>query len=154
MLAQLRLNPAPRQHVRQHRELAAGALMTENGEVTVVAGSLLVLEEDEWASRTAAHAAKVDTWTAGRLERASRGRSHPVDDFLFEYYPTRPGHLRRWHPGLGVALVGSTPLVSDPGLQSPAGERFDVLATLMLSGVPRLRSTLMGRTLSGASRER
>jgi len=114
MLAQLRLNPAPRQHLRQHRELAAGALMTENGEVTVVAGSLLVLEEDEWASRTAAHAAKVDTWTAGRLERASRGRSHPVDDFLFEYYPTRPGHLRRWHPGFGVALAGETPLTSDP----------------------------------------
>ena len=31
----------------------------------------------------------------------SRGERHPVDDFLFEYYPNRPSLLRRWHPGLG-----------------------------------------------------
>jgi hypothetical protein len=31
---------------------------------------------------------------------------HPVDDFLFEYYPNRPSLLRRWHPGLGFALRG------------------------------------------------
>ena len=61
---------------------------------------------DSWFCNPAraAHAAKVDAWTARRLERASHGRRHPVDDFLFEYYPTRPGHLRRWHPGLGIAL--------------------------------------------------
>ena len=31
---------------------------------------------------------------------------HPVDDFLFEYYPNRPSLLRRWHPGQGIALRG------------------------------------------------
>ena len=82
--------------------------------MTVVSAALAVLEEDEWVLRAAEHAARVDAWTSGRLERASRGDRHPVDDFLFEYYPTRPAQLRRWHPGLGVALVGETALSGDP----------------------------------------
>ena len=53
------------------------------------------------AAACPAHAARVDAWTSARLDRASRGRRHPVDDFLFTYYPTRPAQLRRWHPGLG-----------------------------------------------------
>ncbi len=34
---------------------------------------------------------------------------HPVNDFLFEYYPVRPSHLRRWHPGAGIVLAGDAP---------------------------------------------
>jgi hypothetical protein len=30
-----------------------------------------------------------------------------VEDFLFEYYPYRPAQLRRWHPGVGVVLLGA-----------------------------------------------
>lgn len=37
------------------------------------------------------------------------GGYHPVYDFLFEYYPVRPSHLRRWHPGIGVKLEGVPP---------------------------------------------
>ncbi len=37
------------------------------------------------------------------------GAKHPVYDFLFEYYPVRPSHLRRWHPGAGYALAGQPP---------------------------------------------
>ncbi len=77
------------------------------------ADALLVLDEQEWRPRAESHAARVDAWTAGRLDRTSKGRRHPVDDFLFEYYPTRPGQLRRWHPGVGVALCGATELVKD-----------------------------------------
>jgi hypothetical protein len=76
-------------------------------EAVLVAGALGVLDEASWRPRAEAHARRVDAWTAGRLERAARGEKHPVDDFLFTYYPTRPGALRRWHPGLGVALVGA-----------------------------------------------
>jgi hypothetical protein len=83
--------------------------------MTVVAGtSLVVLEEDAWRERARLHAERVDAWTEGRRARASRGQRHPVDDFLFEYYPTRPGQLRTWHPGLGVALAGTTPWDDDP----------------------------------------
>lgn len=48
----------------------------------------------------------MEPWIAPRLQRASQGVKHPVDDFLFEYYPNRPSLLRRWHPGLGVILLG------------------------------------------------
>ena len=82
--------------------------------MTVTDASLVVLEEEQWLPRATAHAARVDVWTVGRLERASRGQRHPVDDFLFEYYPTRAGQLRRWHPGLGVGLVGASLLTEDP----------------------------------------
>ena len=51
-----------------------------------------------------AHEARVDPWCAPRLARMSRGERHPVDDFLFEYYPNRPSLLRRWHAGLGIVL--------------------------------------------------
>ncbi len=76
--------------------------------------ALVVLDEDSWRPRALAHARRVDAWTSGRRERRAAGRSHPVDDFLFEYYPTRPAQLRRWHPGLGVALAGATELDGDP----------------------------------------
>jgi hypothetical protein len=78
--------------------------------VTVDAETLLVLPAPEWRRRAEAHAQRVDAWTAPRLERAQRGEKHPVDDFLFTYYPTRPGQLRRWHPGLGVALADADEL--------------------------------------------
>jgi hypothetical protein len=77
---------------------------------THIPGSLVVLDEQQWRPLADAHAARVDTWTAGRRGRVGRGQRHPVEDFLFEYYPTRPGQLRRWHPGLGVALRGASEL--------------------------------------------
>jgi hypothetical protein len=92
--------------------------MPENDGMSAVApvdlDGLVVLDEDQWRPRAEAHARRVDAWTADRLERAARGQRHPVDDFLFEYYPTRAGQLRRWHPGLGVAVSGATELAQDP----------------------------------------
>ncbi len=60
----------------------------------------------EWIALRKAHEKRVDPWIAPRLQRASHGLKHPVDDFLFEYYPNRPSLLRRWHPGFGFALRG------------------------------------------------
>jgi len=57
-----------------------------------------------WEARRAAHHARVDRLTAARRARASAGLAHPVEDFLFTYYPFRIGALRRWSPGWGVAL--------------------------------------------------
>lgn len=70
--------------------------------------ALAVLTEDEWRGRRAAHADRVRPWIAPRLERRSRGATHPVDDFLFDYYRYRPAQLTRWHPGHGVALAGDS----------------------------------------------
>ena len=60
----------------------------------------------EWLAHRAAHERRVEPWIGPRLTRAAVGVKHPVDDFLFEYYPNRPSLLRRWHPGIGVALRG------------------------------------------------
>lgn len=58
-----------------------------------------------WRERADAHAARADALTAGHRERRARGEAHPVEDFLYTYYPTRPSRLRRWHPGAGVVLA-------------------------------------------------
>lgn len=70
----------------------------------VAASTLTVLPRDEWTAREQAHAARADALTAGRRERVTRRESHPVEDFLFEYYPFKPSQLRRWHPGVGLGL--------------------------------------------------
>jgi hypothetical protein len=66
-----------------------------------------VLAEQEWRARAEAHAARADALTAGHRARKARGETHPVEDFLYTYYPTRPSRLRRWHPGAGVVLTGA-----------------------------------------------
>ncbi|WP_020389325.1 hypothetical protein [Kribbella catacumbae] len=66
------------------------------------------LEPDEWEPLRAAHVVRVDELLAGHLERRRRGEKHPVEDFLFTYYPTRPKQLRVWHPGPGISLRGAT----------------------------------------------
>lgn len=63
-----------------------------------------VLDRSDWTERMRAHAARADALTAGRRQRAARGETHPVDDFLYTYYSYKPALLRRWHPGRDVAL--------------------------------------------------
>ena len=63
------------------------------------------LSRAEWQEREDAHHARADGLTAGRRERAARGQTHPVDDFLYTYYSYKPALLRRWHPGAGVELA-------------------------------------------------
>ncbi|PVZ14631.1 hypothetical protein C8D89_101498 [Actinomycetospora cinnamomea] len=64
-----------------------------------------MLAGPEWRARADAHAARADALTAGHRARRARGEAHPVEDFLYTYYPTRPSRLRRWHPGAGVVLA-------------------------------------------------
>lgn len=80
---------------------------TAGGDVsaTAVDTSETILTRREWRAREAAHADRADALTAGRRERASRGQTHPVDDFLYTYYSYKPSVLRRWHPGAGTALA-------------------------------------------------
>ena len=66
-----------------------------------------VLGTTEWRDLEQAHEERADAFTRGRRERAATGQTHPVEDFLFTYYPFRPGLLRRWHPGAGVLLQGA-----------------------------------------------
>ncbi|WP_262281470.1 3-methyladenine DNA glycosylase [Micromonospora sp. MA102] len=68
-----------------------------------------------WRALAQAHEERADSLTAGhRARRATRER-HAIDDFLYDYYGTRPSVLRRWHPGVGTTL--------EPGPDGPAPHR-------------------------------
>nr|WP_199737773.1 3-methyladenine DNA glycosylase [Cellulomonas sp. PhB150] len=70
------------------------------------------LPASSWTAAADEHAARADALTADHRERRSRGEKHAVEDFLFEYYPTKPAVLRVWHPGAGVVL--------EPGPDGPS----------------------------------
>jgi hypothetical protein len=62
-----------------------------------------------WQPLARAHADRADALTAGHRARRASGERHAIEDFLFEYYPAKPAHLRRWHPGAGVRLLPAGP---------------------------------------------
>jgi hypothetical protein len=95
--------PAPRlRFLRRHfpsRVQASPRSQTEAGP--------LILAESAWRERRRAHETRVRAWTDPHQLRAARGETHPVHDFLFDYYAFRPSWLRRWHPGPEVVLAGA-----------------------------------------------
>lgn len=62
-----------------------------------------VLDAEQARALRRAHEERADALTAGHRERKGRGEKHPVEDFLFHYYPFSPARLRRWHPGWETA---------------------------------------------------
>ena len=66
----------------------------------------MIWPAEVWQQRRLDHEQRVDRWVLGRQERRARGERHPVDDFLFEYYPYSVTKLRSWHPGFGITLAG------------------------------------------------
>ncbi len=67
----------------------------------------LTLDPGAWMPLVSAHAERADGLTAGHRARRGTGTRHPIDDFLYDYYGTKPSLLRRWHPGPGVVLAPS-----------------------------------------------
>ena len=53
-----------------------------------------------WMPLARAHAERADEMTAGHRARRAAGEKHAIEDFLYDYYGTRPAQLRRWHPGI------------------------------------------------------
>jgi hypothetical protein len=111
-----------------------------------------VLPARHWQETERAHARRADDLTAGHRERARRGEPHPVEDFLFTYYPLRPSRLRRWHPGVGTALAGreAAPRADDRFYAQRDGVvRLDVPAFRAARGdTVRFVATLLGATAS------
>jgi hypothetical protein len=70
-------------------------------------GALRTLPPDVWIRLARAHAERADELTAGHRARRATGTTHAIEDFLYDYYGTRPNVLRRWHPGSGVGLAPS-----------------------------------------------
>ncbi|SDO69263.1 hypothetical protein SAMN04489867_0336 [Pedococcus dokdonensis] len=113
-----------------------------------------ILDQPAWQALEAAHADRVDDLTAGHRSRRQVGTPHPVEDFLFTYYPFKPSQLRRWHPGPDVVLAGAAAL--DRGSwrfythDGHGGSRLDTTAYLAARG-----STVdFVRRLVSATRER
>jgi hypothetical protein len=107
----------------------------------------VVLTRDEWRARAAAHAKRVDSWTAEHLARRRRREAHPIWDFLFTYYSYRPAQLRRWHSGLGIVLEDADERLSWDGyVRTPDGVTVDVagLAARQESTVQFVRDLLDG----------
>ncbi|MDD2859407.1 MAG: 3-methyladenine DNA glycosylase [Candidatus Nanopelagicales bacterium] len=77
------------------------------------------MDEPDWRARQAAHRARVLPWIQPRLARKSVGDQHPVDDFLFDYYPYSTARLSAWHPGWGVTLEGGVhEFLEQPGYRA------------------------------------
>lgn len=62
-----------------------------------------------WLSKKRDHETRLNSILDPYLEKRSRQLKDPVLDFLFEYYPFRPAHLKRWSPGIGRSLQFSDP---------------------------------------------
>jgi len=71
-----------------------------------------ILTETEWRAHNNNHITRARRYTDDHLARRKAGTTHPIFDFLFEYYPIRISHLHRWHPGIGIGLA-------DPQRTSP-----------------------------------
>ena len=126
---------------------------------------MIVLDEEQWSSLAAAHVERVTPWVAPRQERKARGERHPVDDFLFDYYPYRPARLLQWHPGWGVGLSGSLSSLSpwlaredyacEPTPSSHQGGAESVVAHVAESAWQRRREEMASTlTLLQRTRER
>lgn len=109
------------------------------------------MEEAEWRELETAHRARVAPWVEPRLERRSSGIKHPVDDFLFDYYPFSPNKLKSWHPGHGVILEGDVKqfLVIPAYVNTPEGGATTSLDWLNPARQTQLLSAL--RILEGTA---
>lgn len=58
----------------------------------------------KWQRIAESHFETARVFTADARKRRDRGEAHPVEDFLFDYYPYPVSLIELWHPGLGVAL--------------------------------------------------
>lgn len=63
-----------------------------------------ILDENEWRELCSSHLARVQEFSSGARRRRDRGEAHPVEDFLFRYYPFPFALLELWHPEIGVSL--------------------------------------------------
>ena len=81
---------------------------------------MTTLSATDWRERAAGHRTRAERHTLPARKRWDSGLPHPVEDFLFEYYPYPFALLEKWHPGIGVALEFERPF---PALPPPFSDR-------------------------------
>ncbi|MFM2199751.1 MAG: hypothetical protein RLZZ505_3183 [Verrucomicrobiota bacterium] len=66
--------------------------------------AITILEWEEWQAICDGHLTEARIFTDGPRHRRDRGQAHPVEDFLFRYYPYPIALLELWQPEFGVSL--------------------------------------------------
>jgi hypothetical protein len=62
------------------------------------------LSHAQWQERARNHAQRAAALTGPTRWRRDRGIPHPIEDFLFTYYPFPFSLLEWWRPGIGISL--------------------------------------------------
>ena len=65
---------------------------------------MTVLAADDWREMARVHRDRAVRHTGPARRRKDCGIPHPIEDFLFQYYPFPLSLLENWQPGVGVAL--------------------------------------------------
>jgi hypothetical protein len=78
--------------------------------VTALAHAVEILSGPDWRGREERHRERAERWTKPTRKRREAQVPHPIDDFLFTYYPFSFAKLENWHPPLGTALEVVEPL--------------------------------------------
>ncbi len=73
----------------------------------IEAAPMTPLNVRDWQSRIATHRARAEQWTVPTRNRRGANKPHPVEDFLFTYYPFSFAKLEEWHPPAGTTLAWS-----------------------------------------------
>ncbi|HJF77631.1 MAG TPA: 3-methyladenine DNA glycosylase, partial [Brevibacterium linens] len=67
-----------------------------------------VVPAEIWRELRDDHEHRIAERTDAHIDRRMRQKTHPVEDFLFTYYPFKVGQLKKWHPGPGVRVALET----------------------------------------------
>lgn len=111
----------------------------------------MILQEEAWRRLQLAHTERVRPWVQPRIDRRRAGEKHPVDDFLFDYYPYSVHKLQAWHPGFGFGLAGDADEYLDhpdyhrtanvvtvnPAHLQPKADRLDLVIRLLTGTASR-----------------
>lgn len=73
-------------------------------DLQIAASQFTTLEPDHWWQIRQDHRARALELTSVWRSARDAGTKHEIEDFLFSYYPVRPGRLTTWNPGVGFAL--------------------------------------------------
>ncbi len=103
------------------------------------------LSASDWRGRAATHRARAERHTAATRKRRDCGVPHPVEDFLFQYYPYAFTLLEQWQPGYGVGLEWMPTEGSPASLPVFPGRYYSLSAGILFADPRRLSEKEQGR---------
>jgi hypothetical protein len=86
----------------------------------------MILSDEEWKGRAASHRERAERHTVATRKRRDHGQTHPIEDFLFQYYPYPFTLLENWQPGCDVGLEW-TDADSSPALPSFSDRHYSTI---------------------------